>query len=113
MSQIYNRNHVKEAAKAAIDADQSHYTGMSGLLSLTGSERVCQRKYNLDYKPESEVLVTIGAITALFATFDNNYLRRRRCCFTSRTCFHPGYEPIVNLVGAKLSRRCTAENISS
>ena len=27
-------NHVKEAAKAAIDADQSHYTGMSGLLEL-------------------------------------------------------------------------------
>ena len=27
-------DHVKEAAKAAIDANQSHYTGMSGLLAL-------------------------------------------------------------------------------
>ena len=26
--------HIKEAAKAAIDANQSHYTGMSGLLEL-------------------------------------------------------------------------------
>ena len=27
-------DHVKEAAKAAIDANESHYTGMSGLLEL-------------------------------------------------------------------------------
>ena len=27
-------DHIKEAAKAAIDANQSHYTGMSGLLEL-------------------------------------------------------------------------------
>ena len=27
-------DHVKEAAKAAIDANQSHYTGMAGLPAL-------------------------------------------------------------------------------
>ena len=33
-NRIYNPEHVKEAGKVAIDANFSHYTGMSGLLAL-------------------------------------------------------------------------------
>ena len=38
--------HVKEAGKAAIDANFSHYTGMSGLLALReAASSVCADKY--------------------------------------------------------------------
>lgn len=37
-------DHVKEAAKAAIDANQSHYTGMAGLPVLRKQLRILLRK---------------------------------------------------------------------
>ena len=62
-------DHIKEAAKVAIDANQSHYTGMSGLLELRqAASSFVKEKYHLDYNPESEILVTIGATEALSAT---------------------------------------------
>ena len=61
--------HIKEAAKAAIDANQSHYTGMSGLLELRqAASQFVKERYNLDYHPDNEILVTIGATEALSAT---------------------------------------------
>ena len=62
-------DHVKEAAKRAIDQDQSYYTGMSGLLTLRqAASDFVKEKYQLDYNPENEILVTIGATEALSAT---------------------------------------------
>ena len=64
--------HVKEAAKAAIDANQSHYTGMSGLLALRqAASQFVADKYNLHYRAEDEILVTIGATEALSAIKTN------------------------------------------
>ena len=41
-------DHVKEAAKAAIDANQSHYTGMAGLPALRqAAADFVKEKYNL------------------------------------------------------------------
>ncbi|MCC9728018.1 pyridoxal phosphate-dependent aminotransferase, partial [Streptococcus agalactiae] len=41
-------DHVKEAAKSAIDANQSYYTGMSGLLALRqAAADFAKDKYNL------------------------------------------------------------------
>ena len=66
--------HVKEAAKAAIDANQSHYTGMSGLLALRqAASQFVADKYNLHYRAEDEILVTIGATEALSATLTAIY----------------------------------------
>lgn len=63
-------NHVKEAAKLAIDNNHSYYTGMSGLLELRkAASQFVKEKYNLQYDPEDEILVTIGATEALSATF--------------------------------------------
>ena len=102
-------NHVKEAAKVAIDADQSHYTGMSGLLELRqAASEFVKEKYNLEYKPESEVLVTIGATEALSATL-TAILEEDDVVLLPAPAY-PGYEPIVNLVGAKIVEIDTTAN---
>ena len=57
--------HIKEAAKKAIDEDYSHYTPVAGYLELR--EAVChklKRDNNLDYTPEN-IVVSTGAKQSL------------------------------------------------
>lgn len=57
--------HIKEAAKKAIDQNWSHYTPVSGYLDLR--EAVCtkfKRDNQLDYKPEN-IVVSTGAKQSL------------------------------------------------
>lgn len=57
--------HIREAAKKAIDENWSHYTPVSGYLDL--KEAVChkfQRDNNLGYKPEN-IVVSTGAKQSL------------------------------------------------
>lgn len=100
--------HVKEAAKAAIDANQSHYTGMAGLLELrqAASEFVAE-KYNLSYTPE-EILVTIGATEALSAALVAILEAGDKVLLPAPA--YPGYEPIVNMVGADIVEIDTTGN---
>ena len=102
-------DHVKKAAKRAIDQDQSYYTGMSGLLTLrqTASDFV-KEKYQLDYNPENEILVTIGATEALSATLTAILEEGDKVLLPAPA--YPGYEPIVNLVGAEIVEIDTTEN---
>ncbi|MBK7883733.1 MAG: pyridoxal phosphate-dependent aminotransferase [Chitinophagaceae bacterium] len=54
-------DHIKQAAKKAIDDNYSHYTPVAGYLDLR--EAVCtklKRDNNLDYKPEN-IVVSTGA----------------------------------------------------
>ncbi len=45
-------DHVKEASKAAIDANQSHYTGMAGLPTLRqAAAEYLKSKYHLSFNP--------------------------------------------------------------
>ncbi|MFT6814592.1 MAG: aspartate aminotransferase [Sphingobacteriales bacterium] len=54
-------NHIKQAAKDAIDQNYSHYTAVAGFLDLRESICVKLKKHNnLDYKP-SEIVVSTGA----------------------------------------------------
>src|SRR6478672_1105745 len=58
-------DHIKEAAKKAIDENWSHYTPVAGYLDLR--EAVCykfKRDNNLDYKPEN-IVVSTGAKQSL------------------------------------------------
>lgn len=58
--------HVKAAAKDAIDQNFSHYTGMAGLLELRQAAANFQaKKYGNHYDPEDQVLVTVGATEAI------------------------------------------------
>jgi aspartate aminotransferase len=57
--------HIKDAAKKAIDDNWSHYTPVAGYLDLR--EAVChklKRDNNLDYKPEN-IIVSTGAKQSL------------------------------------------------
>lgn len=93
--------HVKEAAKAAIDANQSHYTGMAGLVALRqAAADFVKDKYHLTYNPDNEILVTIGATEALSATL-TAILEPGDTVLLPAPAY-PGYEPIVNLVGADI-----------
>ena len=102
-------DHVKEAAKAAIDANQSHYTGMAGLPAL---RQVCRdfvkEKYNLTYNPDNEILVTIGATEALSATL--TAILEPGDTILLPAPAYPGYEPIANLVGAEIVEIDTTAN---
>ncbi|OFP44127.1 aromatic amino acid aminotransferase [Streptococcus sp. HMSC066E07] len=102
-------DHVKEAAKAAIDANESHYTGMSGLLALRqAASQFVKEKYNLSYDPETEILVTIGATEALSATLTAILEEGDKVLLPAPA--YPGYEPIVDLVGAEIVEIDTTEN---
>ena len=102
-------DHVKEAAKRAIDQDQSYYTGMSGLLVLRqAASDFVKEKYQLDYNPENEILVTIGATEALSATLTAILEEGDKVLLPAPA--YPGYEPIVNLVGAEIVEIDTTEN---
>ena len=102
-------DHVKEAAKAAIDANESHYTGMSGLLELRqAASQFVNEKYNLSYDPETEILVTIGATEALSATLTAILEEGDKVLLPAPA--YPGYEPIVNLVGAEIVEIDTTDN---
>ncbi|MGT2829280.1 pyridoxal phosphate-dependent aminotransferase [Streptococcus hillyeri] len=102
-------DHVKEAAKVAIDANQSHYTGMAGLLELRqAASAFVKEKYGLDYAPENEVLVTVGATEALSATL-TAILEPGDVVLLPAPAY-PGYEPIVTLVGAEIVEIDTTAN---
>lgn len=102
-------DHIKEAAKRAIDQNQSYYTGMSGLLTLRqAASDFVKEKYQLDYAPENEILVTIGATEALSATLTAILEEGDKVLLPAPA--YPGYEPIVNLVGAEVVEIDTTEN---
>ena len=102
-------DHVKEAAKRAIDQDQSYYTGMRGLLTLRqAASDFVKEKYQLGYNPENEILVTIGATEALSATLTAILEEGDKVLLPAPA--YPGYEPIVNLVGAEIVEIDTTGN---
>lgn len=101
-------DHVKEAAKAAIDANQSHYTGMAGLLELREAvSDFVGEKYQLDYSAD-QVLVTIGATEALSASLVAILEAGDKVLLPAPA--YPGYEPIVNMVGADIVEIDTTAN---
>lgn len=58
--------HVKEAAKKAIDDNFSFYTQTAGYLKLReAASEFVKEKYNLNYNPASEIIATVGATEAL------------------------------------------------
>ncbi|MGT2888438.1 pyridoxal phosphate-dependent aminotransferase [Streptococcus didelphis] len=102
-------DHIKEAAKAAIDANQSHYTGMSGLLSLRqAASEFVKEKYNLDYDPNEEIAVTVGATEALSASLLAILEEGDKVLLPAPA--YPGYEPIVTIVGAEIVEINTTPN---
>lgn len=62
--------HVKTAAIESIKENKSHYSDQKGFLSLREAiSGYLDKQFDLQYDPESEVVVTIGATEAIFDTF--------------------------------------------
>lgn len=59
---------IREAGIYSLEKSQTHYTANAGLLELR--EEICNynsRKYNVEYDPKTEVLVTVGGSEAIDA----------------------------------------------
>ena len=91
--------HVKDAGKKAIDDNFTTYTHNAGFLELR--EAACKfvkTKYNLDYEPKHEVIVTSGASEAIDITFRTILEEGSEVILPGPV--YPGYEPIIKLCGA-------------
>jgi aspartate aminotransferase len=59
-------DHIKEAAKQALDDNFTHYTVVPGILELRSAiADYLNEDYGLNYNPESEIILTCGATEAL------------------------------------------------
>ena len=68
VSDFHTPAHIVEAAKAALDANQHHYTGPTGIPALREAIAAdLSSQYGLDYGAE-EILVTAGAQEAIMLT---------------------------------------------
>jgi aminotransferase len=91
--------HVKEAGIAAIKKDFTSYTHNAGTLELR--KAACdfvEKKYGLHYKPESEVIVTVGASEAIDIAFRTILTEGTEVIIPGPV--YPGYEPIIRMMGA-------------
>ena len=59
--------HVKEAAIESIKENESHYSDQKGFLSLREAVAgYLNKQFDLQYDPETEIIITIGATEAIF-----------------------------------------------
>lgn len=92
--------HVKQAAIAAINADQSHYTPNSGIMELRrAAAKYYKEKYDLDYTPE-QVITTVGATEAIAASLQT--ILNPGDTVLMPTPVFPIYAPISQLNGADI-----------
>ncbi|MFD0682587.1 MULTISPECIES: aminotransferase A [unclassified Paenibacillus] len=91
-------DHIMKAAHAAIDAHKTTYTPNPGMLELRqAASAFVKGKYGLEYRPESEVIVTSGASQALDITLRTILEEGSEVILPGP--IYPGYEPLVRLCG--------------
>ena len=67
----------KKAAKEAIDANFSHYTGMSGLLDVReAAAYFMKEKYHLTYQPGTEIFSNSWSNRSDFSFVISNFRTR-------------------------------------
>jgi aminotransferase len=92
--------HVKEAAKSAIDGNQTSYTHNAGTIELReAAAQFVKEKYDLHYNPADEVIVTIGASQAIDIALRTILEEDSEVILPGPV--YPGYEPLIRLNGAK------------
>lgn len=101
--------HIKEAGKMAIGLNKTVYTPNAGLLDLRKAiSNYMSIKYNLEYSPEDEIIVTNGASEAIDSSLRT--ILEEGCEVILPGPVYPGYEPIIHLCGAKPVYVDTREN---
>jgi aminotransferase len=91
--------HVKQAAIRAIENNFTSYTHNAGTIELrTAACDFVSKKYQLNYKPEAEVIVTMGASEAIDITFRTILTHGAEVILPGP--IYPGYQPIIEMCGA-------------
>ncbi|ART76014.1 aminotransferase A [Sutcliffiella horikoshii] len=91
--------HVKEAGKAAIEMNKTVYTPNAGIPELRkAATEFVTKKYKMDYDPETELIVSIGASQGIDIAFRTILEPETEVILPGPV--YPGYEPIIKLCGA-------------
>lgn len=91
-------NHIKEAAKKALDEGFTHYTPFAGIEELR--EAIAEKvkvENNIEADPEKEIVVTPGACSALYCGI-HSILNPGEKVLISNPGW-PHYEPYVKIAG--------------
>jgi aminotransferase len=92
--------HVKLAGIKAIEEDYTTYTHNAGLLELReAAAQFMKTKYNVEYDPSLEVIITTGASEAIDVSLRTILSEGLEVLLPGP--IYPGYEPIIQLCGAK------------
>lgn len=87
---------ILEAGKRAIEARKTGYTHNSGVLELRqAASDFVKRRYNLNYRPEDEILITMGASEALDIAFRTILEPGDEVILPAP--IYPGYEPLIRM----------------
>lgn len=106
---FYTPEHVKQAGIAAIENNQSHYTGMAGLLELRqAASEFMNKKYDLSYAAEDEILVTVGVTEAISSVLLSILVAGDEVLIPAPA--YPGYEPLITLADGSLVEIDTRAN---
>lgn len=101
--------HVKKAGIEAIEGNYSHYSGMSGLPDARqAATQFLEKKYNLNYDWQTEVMVTIGGTEAISASLLGILEAGDKVILPAP--IYPGYEPVITLAGAEPVYLDTSDN---
>lgn len=91
--------HVKQKGIEAIEEDFTTYTHNAGTLELRMA--ACDfvaKKYQINYKPETEVITTMGASEAIDIAFRTILTEGTEVILPGPV--YPGYEPVIRMMGA-------------
>ncbi|WP_182199892.1 aminotransferase A [Paraliobacillus salinarum] len=97
---FYTPDHIKEAAKHAIDMNKTTYTHNAGLLQLREEiANAVHADYQLEYNPNNEIIVTVGASQAIDIALRTIIEVGDEVLLPGPV--YPGYEPLIKLSGGK------------
>jgi len=92
--------HIKEAAKRAIDQNHTSYTHNAGMLNLRQAiQQFVEKKYQLHYDAETEIIATTGASEAIDITLRTLLEPGDEVLLPGP--IYPGYEPVIHMCQAQ------------
>jgi aminotransferase len=92
--------HIKDKAIDAIQNDCTTYTHNAGLLDLRQEvSKFMYSHYSLEYNPDDEILITVGASQAIDIAFRTILTPGDEVILPGPV--YPGYEPLIHLAGGK------------
>ncbi|NPC92361.1 aminotransferase A [Bacillus sp. WMMC1349] len=96
---FFTPHHVKQAAKKAIDDNDTSYTHNAGYPELRQAVQLyMKKKTELNYEADSEIIITNGASQAIDATLRTILSPGDEVILPGPV--YPGYEPIIRMCGA-------------